>query len=72
MRHAIKEMDTISVVNRDELVYIIALVVAGVWAIVSLVSLFLKDYTGLTIVTPVMVIVAGFLFGFKKNGNGGS
>ena len=58
--------------NRDELVYIIALIVAGVWAIVSLVSLLLKDYTGLTIVTPVMVIVAGFLFGFKKNGNGGS
>jgi hypothetical protein len=59
-------------VERERLVYIIALVVAGVWAIVSLVSLLLKDYTGLTIVTPVMVIVAGFLFGFKKNGNGGT
>ena len=64
-------MDTKDTVNRDQLVYIIALVVAGVWATVSLVSLLLKDYTGLTIVTPVMVIVAGFLFGYKKNGNGG-
>jgi hypothetical protein len=56
-------------VNRDQLVYIIALMVAGVWALVSLISLLLKDYTGLTIVTPVMVIVAGFLFGYKKNGS---
>lgn len=56
-------------VKRDQLVYILALIVAGVWAIVSLVSLLIGDYTGLTIVTPVMVIVAGFVFGFKRNGN---
>ena len=56
--------------ERDRLIYIIALTVAAVWAVVSLVSLLIEDYTGLTIVTPVMVIVAGFLFGIKRNGNG--
>ena len=58
--------------GREQLISVIALLVAGVWALVALISLLLKDYTGLSIVTPVMVIVAGFLFGFKKNGNGGA
>lgn len=59
-----------TIMNRDQLLAVIALMVAGVWAIVALSSLLVKDYTGLTIVTPIMGIVATFLFAAKKNGNG--
>lgn len=54
--------------NREYLIAIIALIVAGVWAVVALASLLIEDYTGLTIVTPIMGIVSAFLFGLKKNG----
>jgi hypothetical protein len=47
-------------VNRETATTILAFVVSGVWAIVALASLYLKDYTALGIVTPVMLIVAGF------------
>jgi hypothetical protein len=60
--------------NRETLTTIIALAVSFVWTAVALASLFLKDYTALGIVTPVMLIVAGFLFGLKvtrdTNGHG--
>lgn len=40
----------------------------------ALATLFTKDYTALGAVTPVMMIVVGFLFGFKESflpyGNG--
>ena len=49
---------------------IIALVVAIVWSIISLTSILIRDYAALSIVTPIMAIVAGFLFAYKKNGNG--
>lgn len=43
-----------------------ALVVLGVWAVVALVSAFTHDYEALSIVTPVMVIVAGAVMGIKR------
>lgn len=57
--------------SRETLTTILAIVVALVWAITALFSIVIKDYTGLTIVTPVMLLVAGFLFGYKGGmGNG--
>ena len=60
------------VMGREQLTTVMALIVSGVWAIVAIASLLIKEYTALTVVTPVMLIVAGFLFGVKvtKNGNG--
>jgi len=58
--------------KRDTLTTILALMISGVWSIVALTSLIIRDYTALTVVTPVMLVVAGFLFGFRvtKEGNG--
>ncbi len=60
--------------TRDDLTTILALLVGAVWAIVAVASLLTKEYAALTAVTPVMLVVAGFLFGVKghygKNGNG--
>lgn len=47
----------------------IAGAVVSVWMITALASVITKDYTSLGAVTPVMMIVAGFLFGSRPNGN---
>jgi glucose uptake protein GlcU len=44
----------------------IALLVASVWAIVAISTLVTSNYTALGAVTPVMMIVVGFLFGYKN------
>lgn len=56
--------------TRDQLVVYLALLIAAVWAIVALASLIIQDYTALAAITPVMLIVTGFLFGVRGNGNG--
>lgn len=61
--------------SRESLMNSLALLVAGVWAIVALASLIISDYTALATVTPVMLVVTGFLFGAKgasKNGSNSS
>jgi len=60
--------------GRDLLTTVIALMISGVWSIVAIYSLYIREYTALTIVTPVMLVVAGFLFGLRvtrdsKNGD---
>lgn len=50
----------------------IAGAVVCVWTITALASVITNNYTSLGAVTPVMMIVAGFLFGTKTNGNGKS
>jgi uncharacterized membrane protein YjjP (DUF1212 family) len=57
-------------VNKETLTTILALTIAAVWAIVAISSVITKEYNSVAIITPVMLIVAGFLFGYKKNGNG--
>ena len=47
---------------------IAAVVVLGVWAGFSVAAALTGDYTGLQIVTPIMVIIAGALFVAKRNG----
>lgn len=54
----------------------IAALVAGVWGLAALAGILTHDYTGLGIVTPVMMLIGGFLYGAKhetkkiENGNG--
>lgn len=55
--------------DREKLTTIVTLLVAGVWAVVTLASLVVREYTVLGAITPVMLIVAGFLFGIR-GGNG--
>lgn len=49
---------------------LIAIAVVSVWTITALTSVLTKNFTSLGAVTPVMMIVAGFLFGTRSsNGN---
>lgn len=64
--------------KKDTVVITLALSITSVWSIAALASIITHDYSALSIVTPVMLIVAGFLFGRKNvikgtsgaNGNG--
>lgn len=38
--------------------------ISGIWAVVTIASMLAKDYTALEVITPVMLIVAGFAFGY--------
>jgi ATP/ADP translocase len=56
---------------------IIAGAVVSVWTITALASIVTNNYTSLGAVTPVMMIVSGFLFGSRSsssrsNGSGNS
>lgn len=44
----------------------IAAWVAGIWGLVALASIYTRDYTELGIVTPVMMLIGGFLFAVKS------
>jgi hypothetical protein len=63
----------------DTLRTIVALMVAFGWMAALLASLYTGQYKGLEVVTPVMMIVTGFLFGYQiqvqrtrqRNGSGG-
>jgi hypothetical protein len=59
--------------GREQLALLFAITVDLIWAVVAVSSMFTKDYTGLSIVTPVMLLATGFVFGFKvekrRNGN---
>jgi hypothetical protein len=61
--------------SRDSLTTVLALMVASVWTIVTIASLITSEYGALTAVSPVMLIVVGFIFAVKgvkitTNGNG--
>ena len=56
-------------VSRHQLRVIIGLTVAVIWSVVTLGSLVTQNFTPLTIVTPVMLVVTGFLFARKLNGD---
>jgi len=57
--------------RRDTLTTILALLISVVWSATALVGLLIQQYTALTIVTPVMLIVAGFLFGLRVTKDNG-
>lgn len=51
----------------ERLRLIVAAVVTAVWGLTAIVGIVTKDYTGLGIVTPVMMLIGGFLFGFGRS-----
>lgn len=55
-------------IGKETLTTILALLVAVVWSVVAIASVITAQYNSLAIITPVMLIVAGFLFGYKRNG----
>jgi hypothetical protein len=56
--------------GRDPLTTALALIISVVWATIALASIVIREYAALTIVTPVMLVVAGFLFGLRVTKNG--
>ena len=56
--------------KRDLLSTALSLIISFVWSTVALASLASHEYTALTIVTPVMMVVAGVLLGVKVTKNG--
>lgn len=51
--------------SNDSLRTFIALVVTCAWAFALGASVYTGQYKGIEVVTPVMMIVAGFLFGYQ-------
>lgn len=47
---------------KENLALYFAILIASIWAIITLVSLITKDYTPLAYTTPLMSIAAGFAF----------
>jgi uncharacterized membrane-anchored protein len=43
-----------------------AIIILGVWTLAAIVAFFTANLTELGIITPVAVIVTGFLFGYKQ------
>jgi hypothetical protein len=55
----------IIVVANEHLRNGIAVLVACVWALAAVDGILTQNWTGLGIVTPMMMLIGGFLFGFK-------
>lgn len=58
-------MQDVAFMSGERLQYFVAVMVAVVWAAAGLASVITQQYKTLEIVTPVMMIVTGFLFGFQ-------
>lgn len=57
--------------DRERLAFILAGVIAMVWVFTAVVATLTKDYSGLSIVTGIMVLAAGWAFGLgssRRNG----
>jgi hypothetical protein len=50
-----------------EITSVLAYLIAIIWGFVTLASVFTAQYTTLEAVTPVMLTVAGFLFGYRRH-----
>lgn len=55
--------------NRHTFAIVLAGVITVAWIIADLVAIVRKDYTALTIITPVMLTVSAWIF-LRRNGNG--
>lgn len=47
-----------------------AIFVATLWAVSYVVAAVQTNYTGVSLTTPVMLVVAAYLFASHRNGNG--
>jgi hypothetical protein len=54
-------------VSRDQLTTVLAIVVATVWAVAALTATLTGETPVLAAITPVMLVVAGFLFGYRSS-----
>jgi ATP/ADP translocase len=57
--------------NHDKLAVVFAIVVIVAWIVAVVGSAIRRDYTALSIITPVVLTVAGWLF-FRRNGKNGN
>lgn len=48
---------------KERLIYPVAVVVLGVWAASLVVGFLTASYVALTVTTPVMLMLAGYVFG---------
>lgn len=56
--------------TRDAVAYGFSAIVVAAWVVCLAVGMFTKDYTGLTVMTPLLMMVGGFLLGYgPKGGN---
>lgn len=51
--------------RNDSLRTILAIVITVVWAVAAIASVLQQQFKTLEVVTPVMMIVTGFLFGYQ-------
>lgn len=56
--------------TREKLAYIFSGVVLGAWILVLGESLITQDYTGVTIMTPLLMMVGGYVLGYGPKGGG--
>lgn len=61
-----------SIMNRNHFAYIFSGIVLVAWMVVLGVGTVTKDYTGVTILTPLLMMVGGFLLGYGPKGGGGN
>jgi ATP/ADP translocase len=57
-------------VSRNTVAAAIAIVVTIIWVLAIVGSAIRRDYTALSLITPIMATVAGWLYYRKKNGDG--
>lgn len=43
----------------------LAMLIPTIWVIVAVIGIYTKDHTALSLMTPVVLIIIGFLFGRK-------
>lgn len=60
----------IGTMDRDKLAYIFSGIVLAAWVIVLGVSLATKEYSGLTVMTPLLMMVGGYVLGYGPRGGG--
>lgn len=64
-----EQADDIDIMSRERLAYIFSGIVLTAWMVVLGVGLATRDYTGLTVITPLLMMVGGYLLGYgPKNG----
>jgi len=54
--------------NRERFAYVFSGIVIVAWMAVLGVGTISKDYTGVTIMTPLLMMVGGFLLGYGPKG----
>lgn len=54
--------------NRDKIAYIFSGLVVTAWMVSMGVGLATEDYTGVTVMTPLLMMVGGYILGYGPKG----